>query len=445
MSHAGKFFTSIAVQLADWSPSLRHHICAAIAANTSISAQSLRDQWDQLILQPLSKIDGNCVGPSLMIVVDALDECDNDNDIRTILQLFTEAASLDAVRLRFFMTSRPEIPIRYGFGQMSESEHRAFVLHNIYPSVVDHDISLLLQYQFGLIQKEYSLQKDWPGDQNMKHLIQRAAGLFIWAATAFRFVREGRRFAPRRLSLLLEGNAPMGGGPEKHLNDMYLTVLENSICQEYAPEEREELSRVLRETVGSVVILFSPLSVISLSTLLQISQDEIALALYDLHSILSIPEDHAEPIRLHHPSFRDFILDRTRCTNLLFLVDERKMHERVAVSSLRLMSEKLGKNMCKLPSPGTRITEVQPDVVAQRLSSELQYACLYWARHVQKSEMCLKDDGPVHLFLKRHLLHWLEALSLLRKTSEAVLAILSLGSAISVSGSFLNVCHGTLT
>ena len=443
VSHAGKFFTSIAVQLADKSPSLKRYICGAIAEHRNIGGQSLRDQWHQLILEPLSKLDSNFSHQSLIVVVDALDECDDENDIRAILQLFTETASLKTVQLRVFMTSRPEIPIRHGFYQIPDTEHYDFVLQNISPSIIDHDISLFLEYQFGLIRQDRSLCADCPGDQVIKYLLQRAAGLFIWAATACRFVREGRRFAPERLSLLLEDNTSFGG-PEKHLNDIYLTVLENSIGHGYIQQEKEKLYRTLRATIGTTVVLFSPLSAFSLARLLRMSKYEVDRTLDDLHSILNVPEDQTQPIRLHHPSFRDFLLDENRCTNPQFWVDGKKAHEFLADYCLRLMSEELGRDICGLRSPGTLVAEVQWDLIMQRLPNELQYACLYWVRHIQRSETQLQDDGQVHEFLQRHLLHWIEALSLMRKTSEGILAIASLGSMIAVSSSYC-MCNGMLT
>ena len=46
----------------------------------------------------------------------------------------------------------------------------------------------------------------------------------------------------------------------------------------------------------------------------------------------------------------------------------------------------------------------------------------------------LLDNGQVHGFLQKHLLHWLEALSLIRKTSEGVLLIILLEGLVKVSG-----------
>jgi hypothetical protein len=70
------------------------------------------------------------------------------------LQLLAEAWLLKTVRLRVFLTSRPGVLIRYGFCQMSETEHRDFVLHNISPSIIHHDITIFLEYNLRLIGEE---------------------------------------------------------------------------------------------------------------------------------------------------------------------------------------------------------------------------------------------------------------------------------------------------
>jgi hypothetical protein len=81
VSNAGKFFTSIAVQLADNVPALRHHICEAISGRERIASKSFSDQWRQLILDPLSKQNDLSSSSLYLLVVDALDECDRENHI----------------------------------------------------------------------------------------------------------------------------------------------------------------------------------------------------------------------------------------------------------------------------------------------------------------------------------------------------------------------------
>jgi len=79
------------------------------------------------------------------VVVDALDECDNDDNVQVIVRLLAEARSLEKVRLRVFLTSRPVMSIRDGFGQITNAEHKDFVLHDISPPIVDYDIKLFLE------------------------------------------------------------------------------------------------------------------------------------------------------------------------------------------------------------------------------------------------------------------------------------------------------------
>jgi hypothetical protein len=59
--------------------------------------------------------------------------------------------------------------------------------------------------------------------------------------------------------------------------------------------------------------------------------------------------------------------------------------------------------------------------------------CVYWIQHLQKSGAQLYDNDQVHKFLQVYLLHWLEALSWIDKTSEGILAIFSLEAQIQVS------------
>jgi NACHT domain len=429
-SHAGKFFTSIAVQLANKSSSLGHYICEAIAENRDIASQSLRDQWDQLVLGPLSKFDNHPSQSPLILVVDALDECDDENDIRIIVQLLAKARLLRKFRLRVFLTSRPEIPIRYGFHQIGNSGYQDFILHNISPAVVDRDITIFLEYNFRTIREERTISADWPGEQAIRRLVQNAGGLFIWAATACRFIHEGRQYAAKRLSMILQETKSITA-PQKKLNDIYITVLRNSVGNDYEEEEQEELYRTLRQILGSIVLLYSPLSAISLARLLDIPEENVEQKLDDLHAILNIPKQNSRAIRLHHPSFRDFILSKDRCSDAQLWVDEEHAHGALADACIRLLSTTLKRDVCSLYYPGALTKDVESCRVDGCLPWEVQYACLYWIQHLQNSRTDLYHQ--IYQFLQEHLLHWLEALCWMGKASEGILAITSLESHILVS------------
>jgi hypothetical protein len=97
------------------------------------------------------------------------------------------------------------------------------------------------------------------------------------------------------------------------------------------------------------------------------------------------------------------------------------------------MSISLKQDICGIDTPGFLVADIERDQVEQCLPLEVQYACLYWVQHLQKSDSQIHDHNQVHQFLQTHLLHWFEALSWMQKVSEGILAIICLGSIASVS------------
>jgi hypothetical protein len=127
----------------------------------------------------------------LVIVVDALDECEREGDIRTILLLLSRLRDVTSC-LRIFVTSRPELPIRLGFKNMEGSTYQDLVLHEISRPTIEHDIFVFLQHEFTKIRVERSLSMDWPGQENIQALVKMTVPLFIFAATVCRFVLDPR-------------------------------------------------------------------------------------------------------------------------------------------------------------------------------------------------------------------------------------------------------------
>src|SRR5262249_30602857 len=151
-------------------------------------------------------------------------------------------------------------------------------------------ISLFLKRNLDEIRQECEAPANWPGEQAIRSLVRKAGGLFIWVATTCRFVREGKQFAEERLSLILQCDDSTTA-PEDQLNKIYITVLQSFIGSNYTGQEKEYLCKRLRVTLGSIVLLFSPLSAVCLAKLLNIAKEVVKKTLVDLHSILDIPED----------------------------------------------------------------------------------------------------------------------------------------------------------
>lgn len=426
--HARQFVGTIATQLANKNTSFRELLQNAVSTDQGIVECVMRDQWNELIVELLSSLRDESLQSPLIIVVDALNECDREDDVIQILHLLAASRKLGRVRFRILITSTPEKYIQEKMSELTGAARPDIALHDVPDYIVNHDIFLFLVQNLANFR--------FP-EEELRRLVQKAAGLFIWADTACRFITNGELFGKRRLHDILE-HISSGTSPEEHLNKLYLTVLKNAISPSYRDDEKPELYSLVRHVLGSIVVLLAPLSSHSLGRLLGDPDDgsDIHMKLKHFYSILDVSKDKARPLRLHHPSFRDFLLNQKRCPDRNFWVNEQEMHQAMVKHCIDLMSNSLQEDICGAKSPGVRVNDIDEGHLQQCLPPELRYSCLYWVHHLQKSSSKVEDDDGVCFFLKAHLLHWLEALSLIGKASESFYIIRTVRSLLNVGDLF---------
>nr|CEG04038.1 unnamed protein product [Fusarium acuminatum CS5907] len=427
-----KFVPTLARQLASSVPGIAFHIKNAIDANPDIIGKAVREQFDKLIQEPLSKRMHTLTSPSsLVIVIDALDECERHNDIRLVINILSQTKILRPY-LRVFLTSRPELPLRLGFSEV-KGTYQDLVLHEVPTQIVEHDISTFLADEFRKIRESFNmtvaderkLPFDWPGQQILQDLTKMAVPLFIFAATVCRFVSDRRCGSPPiQLDKVLHHRSK---SHRSHLDLIYGPVLRSQITG-VSKGDGEQIINDFNLIVGTIVTLASPLSVLGLSRLLAISPDTVDDRLDTLHSVLSVPPTRNSPIRQLHLSFRDYLVDPAQKEANKLWVDEKLMHRNLAKNCFRIMDVGLQENVCGMPFPGMRRSAMNPRHIAECLPPELQYACHYWARHYIAAGFETHDALVAYNFLKKHLLHWLEAMCLMGRMEECLNVIRSVAS-----------------
>jgi hypothetical protein len=218
------------------------------------------------------------------------------------------------------------------------------------------------------------------------------------------------------------------------LEKTYLPVLER-LETGLSDTQKRRFADQFRLIVGSIVILEEPLTTSALARILNICKEDVDGLLDLLHSVLDVPVRPELPVRLLHLSFRDFLVDLAKHGKSIFSVDEMKTHEMIAIKCLELMNgtDGLRRNLCNLDSPGTARSQISDQHTNGCISLELQYACRYWVGHLEQSKNASKSQSDVHMFLRKHLLHWLEVMSLLGRMTEAIAAITVLQSIFRVS------------
>lgn len=432
--NAKMLFPTLVQQLVIQCPALIPGVRKAVEAEPNIASKSLGEQFSQLFLQPLLDLDASGQQPrkeNIVIVLDALDECDHDRDVRTIIRLLAQLQRARSIRIRTFLTSRPELPVRLGFRNITNQDYQDLVLHEIPEEVTRHDISLFLHDRFTNIRIERDVPYNWPSERTIRDLIDMSVPLFISAATVCRYIEHSQMEPTTRLRELLQDQTRYATKMEKTYMPI-LTRLVNDIESEES--EQEQLLANFQNIIGVIVLLAVPLSITSLSKLLNIETQLLRVHLDSFQSVLSVPKntpaEQEKPVRILHLSFRDFLVSSSESK---FRVDERVKHKEIAGFCFKIMKLHLKKNMCKLNSPAAERAGIDPQAIRHLFPSEFGYACRYWVNHFENGEISNKEVGDLMVFLKEHFLHWVEAMSLLGLISEVVGVIHRLQVAFSVS------------
>ncbi|KAL7953255.1 hypothetical protein V8C34DRAFT_321409 [Trichoderma compactum] len=419
--------TTIAAQLVRRIPSIALGIRKALDLEPQIHEKPLRDQFQKLILDPLKSKLG-CWSSDLLIVIDALDECGLDDNMRTLINIFSDAQQIDKPRLKFFLTSRPELPIRLGFEDIS-GKYNNTLLAVVSTPTIEHDIGLFMKHQLNSIKTDYNksvtghrrISSEWPGDDTVRKLVASAVPLFIVAATICRFLSNRRLGGPHnQLSKLLEYQKVQTSG----LDMTYLPVLDSLIAN-LPPSAKQEVLARFRYLIGSITTLAQPLSIRSLAHLLDVSTDAVEDQLDLLHSVLGVPNDLDTPVRLLHLSFRDFLVDPAKRLDLIkypVWVDEQLAHLELFLQCIKLLSRDgvLKDDICSLHLPGILVSDINQTLIDELLPAEVQYACMYWTYHLDLSDRSICDGDMVDQFFRRYLLNCLEALTLMGRNTESV-------------------------
>ena len=416
-------FPTLAFQLAYRYPQFRAQLLQVLEANPDVGRESLSSQLEKVIVRPLTatKI------PTL-IIIDALDECKDKEPASALLSVLSRYVH-EIPDVKFFITGRPEPPIREGFRlKPLRPITDVLKLHDVKRSLVDEDIKLYLRTYLTNIRETRSdceFPEGWPTLHNIDILCKMAGGLFIYASTVVKFVASEYHLPTKRLDFILR---TQGASHEGGIDLLYTQILQ--LAFRGADPGEEEIYSDFRNVVGAVLLVFYPLSRKTLSNLVRNCEtpSQISTTLRFLHSLLNVPDNEDGPVRVFHKSFPDFLTDRTRCKDQRFFVDPSVHHADILFSCLGLMEKRLKKNICGLDDYAV-LREVE-DLSERRetcIGSSLEYACRFWTRHLAS----VPGDGPhakrvqeaMEEFFARHLLYWIEVLSIVGHLGVAVRAI----------------------
>ncbi|KAG9119790.1 hypothetical protein FRC07_005015, partial [Ceratobasidium sp. 392] len=246
---------SISYQLSQFSVPFRHALSEVLERNSDIYNQPLQDQVEQLVVAPLRKV-AHTFTADVIIVVDALDECEDKDGVDRILGvLLSYVAYLD---VKFFVTSRPEPKIVDQMRNREDGDRRSELrLHELDRMTVQRDITTYLKDR---------LRRAKVADAQIGELAQRSGVLFIYAATVVRYIEyDNFSRCSQRLNTVLGASSSAPNGSDKDVNLLYATILKAAF-DDPALEDSERAE--MRDMLCHVVCAREPLSVGTMANLL---------------------------------------------------------------------------------------------------------------------------------------------------------------------------------
>ncbi|KAG8734120.1 hypothetical protein FRC10_011938 [Ceratobasidium sp. 414] len=348
----------------------------------------------------------------MVIVIDALDECQDDEGVNRILGVLLGCTS--ELPVKFFITSRPS-PAILNRMRSKWDEHVVFelCLHEVDHLAVQGDIRTYLMAKLGPANLSES---------EIANLVHRSGLLFGFSATIVDYLgHENFSQGTERLNHILAASVSSSNESTGVIDLLYTSIIREAFnTSALEPSKRGKMILMLH----TIVCAQEPLTVEVLASLLKFDgASSVYSALLPLQSVLRVLHTSGRVITLYK-SLPDYLLDQQRSGR--FYCDEKKHHARLAQACFDLIAVSSPPfNICKLESSYLRDREI-PNIaqrVKEAISAELLYACRYWGAHVELAGDPEDLLNRAHKFLATRLLLWMEVLNLNRCMGAGIIQL----------------------
>ena len=408
--------TTLCRDLAELDNSYADKLLQILETNSKVVSARLGIQIDELLVKPWqASIAQRKVLTTLIVVVDALDECDRGTEFLEELLRVIQAGELAGIK--FLVTSRPEPKIVHMCRTFPPNA--VCRLHEVDTANVQNDIELYLREALPELKDEPELEL----------LSQRAGGLFIYATTAVRFISPphspSSAFEMRSyLRAMLDDDAltSQADGDERLLVDeLYERILVAAF--------RDSRARAVRLPIlHTIMCAQSRINMFVLGDLTNTDEDTVKRVVESLHAVLFVsPKDGC--VYWYHASFLDFVFSQTRARINIFnrltnvFCDGPGHHGFLSRRCFSIMKECLHFNMCALPSSYVFDHDVNglESLIQRTFTPTVRYVSRHWASHLLRA-VAAKNGGDLVCnlkdFLCDKLLFWIEAMNLIGAKGE---------------------------
>ena len=340
-SDGNRIVPTLALQLMQAFPSTAKYIGKALRDDPHLLSKGREVQMNALIVEPIKRIErltrflatvtfGLITYPTL-IVIDGLDEVTGKEVQADIIKIIGNTMKDIRLPLRFLLASRPEPHIVDAINKLRSQfpEDHVSIMDLREDTLVHRDIRHYFKVKFEEIRaKDTYLPQDWPGEDVIEQLGDKASGQFIYATTIMPYIMTVYHSPEERLAII-RGllDRPPGDKPYHNLDELYSLITRNA-------NRRADMLQIMalvliinrlistaNAPAGTFAWLCSPQN---LGDILGLRKGDVRRCLVDMHSVVNVGDDNSD-IKIYHKSFSDFLLDPSRLNEPVANVED--MHD----------------------------------------------------------------------------------------------------------------------
>ncbi|RAL14679.1 uncharacterized protein BO97DRAFT_275191 [Aspergillus homomorphus CBS 101889] len=344
--------------------------------------------------------------PSLhetFIAIDALDEC--TVDLPLLLGLIVDQQCSPRREVKWLLSSRNWKIIEEFLDPVVENSKLSLETHE---RAIASAVAVYIRHEVGKLSKQKRYSENLHNEV-FYHLTSEQPSTFLWVSLVCRALAKSSVLNTRKLLLTF----PSG------LTPLYQRMLKDVLgCED---------ATLCKSILGVALTVFRPINVDELEGVLELPEFLIQNPQYLLDAISlcgSFLILHEQTITFVHQSAKEFLIETSK--DIILADGIPNQHYAIFTHSLKTMSLVLRRDIYHVHDPDTHINSItRPD--SDPLAS-IRYVCLYWVSHL---ELGIQDHprefgSLVEVFLHKYYLQWIEAVSLLRRISEGIRAMVKL-------------------
>ncbi|XP_006463254.1 hypothetical protein AGABI2DRAFT_120078 [Agaricus bisporus var. bisporus H97] len=356
-----RIIATIAVQLSTEIQAYRCYLIDLFTRDPQLLEKETEELFRKLISEPFGEMKLHRDAGPRLVLIDGLDECDKEEGARgdmckilaMISQFVEQSPSPPFV---WVIASRPESWLKTTLSKTTVKRNCWNKHIGIDTQESFRDMKIFLESEFAKIREDFPyhmpINQPWPSASQTRELVHAFSGLFVFASTAMRFVRDRSANNPlKQLDSLLSTIAKSGECDQQHnplsaLHKFYLAILKGiptGECYRTAKRILGACDLLPRNTMHATSLLLT-------CNFLGIKQGDAYSALNWLHSVLAVPlpqEAVTRETKPLHSSFGDFLRDSS--TPDEFRIKRPEVGEDIVKCSLRILKQANSSKAAPLP------------------------------------------------------------------------------------------------